>query len=66
VVFCCVRLGVELVEARADEAEVVAIVGVDVLAFVDMLVLAVALGLKKAATALATTLPKSSGLNEAI
>ena len=59
VIFCCTRL--ELVDARVDEAEVVAVDVTDVVAFVLELV-----GLKKVATALATTLPNSSGLNEAI
>ena len=60
-IFCCTRL--ELVDARVDEAEVVAVDVTDVVAFVLELV---GKGLKKVATALATTLPNSSGLNEAI
>ncbi len=61
VIFCCTQL--ELVDARVDEAEVVAVDVTDVVAFVLELV---GKGLKKVATALATTLPNSSGLNEAI
>ena len=61
VIFCCTRL--EVVDARVDEAEVVSVDVTDVVAFVLELV---GKGLKKVATALATTLPNSSGLNEAI
>ena len=65
-VFCCARLELvdALVDARVAEAEVVA---VDVDDVPDLIALELAgEGLKKVATALATTLPNSSGLNEAI